>query len=156
MFNWLLKLIAWLLIFGQAYQIQQRSVLSTLLLKGLKRFLDNFTDRSRKKRQHMGDLKDFINNLKVNTKCIPLDSVKRDISLSVASVLATSLIVDFSRSKRDKFSYTVSKLATSDEVLTELSDNVGEPLENESEAEFVKRAKLVLASILNRKLVNNL
>jgi flagellar biosynthesis/type III secretory pathway ATPase len=68
------------------------------------------------------------------------------------SRLAKISILDLSASKKAKFACEVSELSTSEQVLGELSDSIGEPLDNESEEEFVNRAKASLACILRRKL----
>lgn len=57
-----------------------------------------------------------------------------------------------SESEKEKFSNNVAKIANSDEVLTELSNSLGLPKEEESEDEFVKRGKTILTKILKNKL----
>ena len=51
-----------------------------------------------------------------------------------------------------EFSNQVSELATSVEVINELSDEIGVPKNYETEDEFVERAKATLTKILKRKL----
>ena len=55
-----------------------------------------------------------------------------------------------------KFSKSLSELAVSDEVITELSNEIGTPRSNETEDEFVERAKSAFGSILKRKLSNKI
>lgn len=58
----------------------------------------------------------------------------------------------FSSTEASIFSHKVSELATSTEVITELSNEIGVPTSHETEDEFVKRAKLTMKKILKRKL----
>ncbi|RUR81884.1 hypothetical protein ACF3DV_18240 [Chlorogloeopsis fritschii PCC 9212] len=50
--------------------------------------------------------------------------------------------------KAEKFSREVANYATSDEVISSLSKQIGEPRENETEQEFIERASSVLREIL--------
>lgn len=53
-----------------------------------------------------------------------------------------------SQEEAEKFSKQVAEYATSDEVISAVSDEVGEPKQNETEDEFVERATNVLRNIL--------
>lgn len=55
----------------------------------------------------------------------------------------------------DRFSKEVANYVTSDEVISLLSEKIGEPKTNETEAEFVKRASHVLREILKKKFRSN-
>ncbi|ENM3915630.1 hypothetical protein DLR66_18155 [Vibrio paracholerae] len=67
-----------------------------------------------------------------------------------ASALSIGLVS--AESKADKFAEEVTKLASSDEVISKLSNDVGVPFPNESEDEFVSRAKKSFKKILMTKL----
>ena len=54
--------------------------------------------------------------------------------------------------ERDRFISEVVNLAHSEKIITSLSEEVGQPKENESEDEFVNRAKSTLANLLWREI----
>ncbi|MCG9891615.1 MAG: hypothetical protein MH252_11130 [Thermosynechococcaceae cyanobacterium MS004] len=53
---------------------------------------------------------------------------------------------------REKFSQKVSNLAHSEGFIAELSNELGTPSEDETEEEFVRRAKGLITSLLKQKL----
>jgi len=53
--------------------------------------------------------------------------------------------------KVEKFSKEVANYTTNDEVLSTISEQIGEPKEDESEQEFVERASHLLREILKKK-----
>jgi len=77
----------------------------------------------------------------------------RNASTGIANALLSSGAVS-TESKAAKFGQEVTKLAGSDEVISELSNEVGAPLSNESEDEFVARAKKTFKKILMAKLAS--
>ena len=79
-------------------------------------------------------------------------SSSRNLTTQISGTLKYT-VTTISSSDREKFSSEVVRVANSDEVLTELSESIGDPKENESEDEFVERAKSSLAKILKRKLM---
>lgn len=97
----------------------------------------------------MKNLKEFLSG--------PVDaSVSKELALKkassdIASVVLVNEIVN-SEKKSDKFAQEVTKLASSDQVILELSDKVGAPLPSESEDEFVARAKQSFKKILMARL----
>jgi hypothetical protein len=102
-------------------------------------------------------LKKFV---KKEQKCLPngragnlLASVKEEASLAISStLLATGMSI--TKQTANDFSSEVMEVSTSDEVLNELSEKVGTPLESETEGEFVQRASSALKNILMSKLGN--
>lgn len=98
----------------------------------------------------MPSLKDFVssNESKVT-------ALSKELTTKISGKFGIVAHGILSSSDKEKFSNDVAKLAHSDETLCELSDNIGEPLENESEDEFVNRAKSVLDNLLRKKLKNN-
>jgi hypothetical protein len=92
----------------------------------------------------MSSFKDFV---KSNAGSNFLPSVK-DQELAISTKLTGALPVN----QRNKFSSVLSKLVQEDSFIDELSDSIGKPKENESEDEFVERAKDALRYLLDRKL----
>ena len=100
----------------------------------------------------MPNFKDFINSVEDNAKLLEL----RSSTTKLASKISGSLVsapIGLSNYESEKFGSEVSKLAHSDEVLTELSNEIGKPREVETEDEFVERAKSSLVNILRNKLL---
>lgn len=96
----------------------------------------------------MKNLKEFLR--------APNSSGSRELALSkvskgIANVVLSSGSIS-TESKAEKFAQKVKELACSDEVISELSDDIGEPLSNESEDEFVARAQHSFKKILMKKL----
>jgi len=123
----------------------------------------------------MIDFKYFYNNLEEFSKEIETEveesSKEIDINSSKSSLLAQGLISNnimasvaqilsptigilsvFSNSvKVEEFSKEVANYATSDEVISSLSEQISTPRKNETEQEFVERASNVLREILKKK-----
>ncbi|MBY8243605.1 hypothetical protein K6U58_03520 [Vibrio fluvialis] len=97
----------------------------------------------------MKSLKEFLNPHAGSSAST--DIAFRNVSNGIAKVVFETGAVN-SKSKADEFGREVTKLATSDEVILELSEVVGTPLPNESEDEFVERAKQSFKKILMAKL----
>lgn len=82
-------------------------------------------------------------------------SAFRPISKNISALVIQdpkSFSVFKSQKKLKEFSSKVSEVAYSDEVIDELSQNVGEPQEDETEDQFVERAKSEMKKILKKKL----
>jgi len=103
----------------------------------------------------MSDFKDFIKSTHKNelSNASSLELTTRISSILAVSVPSIFSVSSISNAEREKFSEEVVKAANSDDVLTELSQEIGEPKETESEDEFVERAKTTFATILKRKLM---
>ncbi|OBU35960.1 hypothetical protein CTM76_00680 [Photobacterium phosphoreum] len=98
----------------------------------------------------MSNFKDFV-KFRIGTKMISSSS-EQCLTTQISGMLATTDL-SISSNDKEKFSSEVVQVANSDEVLTELSESIGEPTENESEDEFVERAKSTFAKILKNKLM---
>ena len=98
----------------------------------------------------MSNFKDFIKS-RSEQKMISSSSAQ-GLATQVSGAIVTSGL-SISSNDREKISSEVVQVANSDEVLAELSESIGEPKENESEDEFVERAKSTLANILRNKLM---
>lgn len=98
----------------------------------------------------MSNFKDFVKS--GQKKLITNVSSSQELRTRISSSL-TSATLSISSSDSDRFGNEVVKMANSDEVLTELSQSIGDPMEMENEDEFVERAKSALATILKRKLM---
>ena len=95
-----------------------------------------------------------------------VSTLQSGIALATSSVLTTDLSSNAlsaalgiatggqNKSKQvalEEFSQKVSDYASSEEVISTLSDEIGTPKEHESEDEFVDRAKTTLKNILRKK-----
>lgn len=98
----------------------------------------------------MSNFKDFVTSTRKNELS---NASSLALTARIGNILAVSVPSIFSAADREKFSEEVVKAANSDEVLTELSQEIGEPKETETEDEFVERAKTTFAKILKRKLM---
>ena len=74
------------------------------------------------------------------------------ITLKSGILASSSSFAKISDEDATEFGHKVSELVTSDELINELSDEIGVPASHETEDEFVKRAKLTLRKILKEKL----
>jgi hypothetical protein len=68
----------------------------------------------------------------------------------IGSILATGL--PFPDNSREEFAEKVSSLSHSDEFISDLSEDIGQPVDGESEEEFVARAKRTMADLLRKRL----
>ena len=95
----------------------------------------------------MMSLNDFLKKKEASNHLTEIGMSAAAISYSVMS---TGLINR--KSKADEFASQVTTLASSNDVISELSEEIGQPGEFESEAEFVNRAKGVFKTILMNRL----
>jgi len=91
----------------------------------------------------MSNFKDFYEN---NKKELVISSS------GLARAINSNILFGLSKNKEKEFANKISKIAYSDEVLTELSDEIGTIQEEETEEQFVNRAKSSLRKILKDKL----
>lgn len=107
----------------------------------------------------MNSFKKFLN--KKNKDSTSISSSSKIISStpeylstlkSISNIALLSTIKSITKSEAEKFSQEAIQIAESDEVMDDLSNQVGRPLEGESEDEFVDRAKSTLKRILKEKL----
>lgn len=123
----------------------------------------------------MTNFKDFFKSVESKNKSLTQsESSKTTVATAINNVFSTSLAIKsisstylasnsinglLSNSNKkeiaaQKFSNDVSELVHSDEFLEEFSEKVGVPKENESENEFVNRAKETMRTLLKKKLSN--
>lgn len=69
----------------------------------------------------------------------------------VGTALGAAMGFNNNPKKAEQFSQQVTEYATNDEVITVLSQEIGEPKANETEDQFVERASESLRSILRKK-----
>ena len=100
----------------------------------------------------MTTLKGYLEKEKAarNTS-LALPSLNTLANVIVKEIIASPLVM-ISNTEASDLSNKVSELATSAEVINELSDEIGAPKNYEAEDEFVERAKTTLTKILKRKL----
>lgn len=100
----------------------------------------------------MSNFKDFLKPTNSSSDVQTLgQALAKNISAIKLHLSHTAL--DIPSDARNKFAHEVTKLAASDEVLTELSQSIGIPKKIETEDQFVMRAKSTLRNILKRKLM---
>ena len=90
-----------------------------------------------------------------NGKSAILRPVESSIYNAICAELVTQGVIDsneHSTAKIKKFASSVSQLACDIEFIDDLSERVGIPLGNESEDEFVARAKSMMRYLLREKL----
>jgi len=96
-----------------------------------------------------------LNSAQSSTPSTLSSATQSSLSTIIAGRLALSRVQIFGADDREvktkEFSNEVSSYATSDEVISELSNDISEPKKNETEEEFVARASLALREILSKK-----
>ncbi|HYX16378.1 MAG TPA: hypothetical protein VE944_18815 [Nostoc sp.] len=104
------------------------------------------------------NFEDFLQadtKIKNNSEDINISTIQSSITaatqLTIAPLAATLFGLDATQSKNEKFSKEVSEYATSKEVISSLSKEIGEPNETEAEEDFIERASNVLRKILKEK-----
>lgn len=99
----------------------------------------------------MAMFKDYLEKIKIakdTSLTIPSSNI---LGIAIRKEIVASTL-EISNVKTSELSNKISELATSAEVINELSDEIGEPKNHETEDEFVERAKSTLKNILKRKL----
>lgn len=86
---------------------------------------------------------------------VPLSiTTQTSLALGITAITTAGLALFSDNNKQaqaEKFSVEVSQYVTSNEVVSEVSNNVGLPKQDESEDEFVERASTALRDILRKK-----
>lgn len=100
----------------------------------------------------MASLKDFLKKTESNENGSALVPSSRKLQSLILNEVNGGSPIKVSIGEAEDFSRRVSELSTSDDVINDLSDRLGAPKDNETEDEFVSRAKAVLTEILKRKL----
>lgn len=102
----------------------------------------------------MSSFKEFMDDVKkLSTQVLPVSmTTLPEIQLNL-TVAVRELLTPFSASvdEKQKFSEKVANLVQDEVFLSEFSDRIGEPLEHESEDEFVKRGSETLRQMLYDK-----
>lgn len=103
----------------------------------------------------MPTLKDFIESHFSKRKDLPLLNATPEFpaltkSIGVNLVSSGALA---NNSEETKFSHGVAELVSSEKFVSELSDQIGKPRDDESEVEFVNRAKNSLRALLERRVL---
>jgi hypothetical protein len=99
----------------------------------------------------MKNFEEFINEVKRSSSelsqlsGINLSEIQIELKSAIAGAIAPLCLDD---REKQKFSKEVSSLVENESFISEFSDKIGEPLENESEEEFVKRSSLQLKQML--------
>jgi len=96
----------------------------------------------------MIDLKSFV-RLRKQGKDLIL-STSKGLSRNLENEFDVS-VLNLSKSDKEKFTSKVIEIVNSDDVLDELSQSIGQPNDEETEDEFVNRAKSTLRNILTKK-----
>lgn len=116
----------------------------------------------------MPDLKTFLANraeeaTESDSESSPANGVAligTNTRLAIVSTLAAlshanvrvGAISSLSTDAKTKFADSAAQVTASDEFITELSSNVGQPKTGETEDEFVERAKATMTALLREKL----
>lgn len=100
----------------------------------------------------MNNLKEYLLETKTqenNSLSVPSPKL---LAITIFKEISLSSLINISNNEATDFSRKISELATSNDVITELSDEIGMPRNHETEDQFVDRAKSTLTRILKRKL----
>ena len=102
----------------------------------------------------MSTFKEFIQNKNSENKSLLGSKSFNQIDLmrGISSNLILSKVL-VGQSEEDKFSSEVAEIVAGNEFISELSDKIGKPKINESENEFVDRAKNLLRELLKSKVL---
>lgn len=102
----------------------------------------------------MSSFKEFMNEVKESPdKALPAaNTTLPAIQIALAGAIG-GILTPFStpNDEQHKFSEEVSSLVQNEAFIAEFSDKIGEPLEHESEDEFVKRGSDALRQLLYEK-----
>ena len=104
----------------------------------------------------MLSFKDFINAEKQNVNTLAITDAKA-ISTKIGTEISLARSIgglSISDSDTTKLSENILEIAQSDEFLGVLSTEIGEPKSNESEDDFVSRAKATMTKLLLSKIGN--
>lgn len=70
----------------------------------------------------------------------------------VKSAVGLATVVSLGKTKASEFAEEVVALVSSEEFVAQLSDDIGEPTELETEEQFIARAKKTMKALLKSKL----
>jgi hypothetical protein len=93
----------------------------------------------------MASFKDFFKANSSNSDLLlSSKSQEQEIAVKLGGALSVS--------QTKEFSSELSKVVRDDDFISDLSEKLGKPKDNETEDEFVERAKNTMRSLLNQKL----
>ncbi len=98
----------------------------------------------------MPSFKDFVKSEKKNVNTL---AISTGINTEISLARSTGML-SISDADTTKLSKNISEIANSDEFLDVLSTEIGKPKSNESEDDFVKRAKETMTKLLLSKIGN--
>jgi hypothetical protein len=115
----------------------------------------------------MSSFKHFLNSPEDSSESVNSPELQTGLTRNILGIIASatpslslsvSLLPNFpslffknTEEEKAKFSEGVAKYVTSDEFISSLSDNLGEPKITETEEDFVERASYLLRTILEEK-----
>ena len=94
----------------------------------------------------MLNFNDFIKKINSNTELLPSTKKQEQI---ISGALNNSTL---NFSNKEKFSVELAQIVRSDDFIESLSEKIGQPQANETEDDFVKRAKNSMRSLLIKRL----
>jgi hypothetical protein len=106
-------------------------------------------DKTRSKSEQT-TFKEFFD--KKQSKSEQTTKLANSLMTTITTFTTFSPFLNLSLSKKEKFCTEVSELVHSDDFLDEFSKVIDKPKDNESEDEFVDRAKRSMKSLLMKKL----
>lgn len=113
----------------------------------------NITDITKiRTKEKMTSFEDFFKDSKRLAESTTLPILQTKLTAGITQITEGILFgSNATQAKQEKFSKEVANYATSDEVISSFSKNIGEPKTNETEEEFVERASHVLRAVLKKK-----
>ncbi len=75
-----------------------------------------------------------------------------NLSSAVLSVFRSAQLLDVENKKQQELSEHVAEVVASDTFIEELSTTLGDPMPEESENEFVARARMAFRGLMSKKL----
>jgi hypothetical protein len=108
----------------------------------------------------MNNFEDFYKGLNQSSndeilqEPLTIKEISTDLAGNILQALSPVIGISFALTntqKAEEFSKGVANYATSQEVISSLSEQIDKPKENETEQEFVERASNILRDILKKK-----
>lgn len=103
----------------------------------------------------MSSFKHFWNSSEDSSESVKSSELQTSLATNIQGILAPGTLSAFSfnntQVEEAKFSKEVANYVTSDEFISSVSNNLGEPKATETEEDFVERASRLLRTILEEK-----
>ena len=96
----------------------------------------------------------FIDFFKSITSTPALPSITASKAAISTQIISTVQKVEPTYTASVKFGKEITEMVHSDKFLKQLSDKIGQPRADESEDDFVARAKMKMEKLLNKFLIN--